>query len=67
MINGIYDNLDINEYHADNSISSTGINLILDCPKRYYYEYHVKRTELDTYNNQESNLEVICFNCKSQK
>ena len=47
MINGIYDNLDINDYHADNSISATGINLILDCPKRYYYEYHVKRTELD--------------------
>lgn len=39
---GIYDNLDINEYHRDESISSTGINLILDCPKRYYYEYYEK-------------------------
>lgn len=47
MKNGIYDNLDINEYHRDSSISSTGINLILDCPKRYYYEYHIKQAELD--------------------
>ena len=47
MKSGIYDNLDINEYHNDlSSISSTGINLILDCPARYYHEYYKKRTEL---------------------
>lgn len=27
----------------------------------------VTQRDGDTYNNQESNLEVICFNCKSQK
>lgn len=31
--------LDIEEYHQSPGISSTGINLILDCPKRYWHEY----------------------------
>lgn len=31
--------LDIEEYHQSPGISSTGINLILDCPKRYWQEY----------------------------
>lgn len=47
MLSGIYDNLDINEYHKDQSISATGIKLILDCPKRYFYEFHQKHLELD--------------------
>ena len=44
---GIYNNLDIDEYHASPGISSTGISLILDCPKRYYYEYHQKPKTID--------------------
>jgi exodeoxyribonuclease VIII len=42
---GIYNNLDINEYHSEEGISSTGISLILDCPKRYYYEYKESKEE----------------------
>lgn len=36
---GIYAEIDIDTYHAEHGISATGINLILDCPKRYWYEY----------------------------
>lgn len=39
---GIYKNIDIDTYHSEEGISSSGINLILDCPKRYWYEYHGK-------------------------
>jgi hypothetical protein len=39
---GIYDNIDIDEYHNSDGISSSGISLILDCPARYYYEYYIK-------------------------
>jgi exodeoxyribonuclease VIII len=44
---GIYKNLDINEYHTSEGISSTGISLILDCPARYDYEYNIKRKDMD--------------------
>lgn len=44
---GIYDNINIDEYHAAEGISASGINLILDCPQRYYYEYHQKAAEVD--------------------
>ena len=37
---GIYADIDIDAYHADEGISSSGISLILDCPKRYWWEYH---------------------------
>lgn len=37
--NGIYENLDINFYHAAKGISNSGLNLILDAPAKYYYEY----------------------------
>lgn len=43
---GIYANIDIDEYHAEAGISSSGITLILDCPKRYWHEYLVKQ-EID--------------------
>jgi exodeoxyribonuclease VIII len=36
---GIYSNVDIDEYHSEEGISSTGIGLILDCPRRYWHEY----------------------------
>lgn len=36
---GIYKNVDIDEYHAEEGISSSGISLILDCPRRYWHEY----------------------------
>lgn len=39
---GIYNNINIEAYHSEEGISSTGINLILDCPRRYYYERHEK-------------------------
>lgn len=44
---GIYSDLDIDMYHASEGISSSGINLILDCPARYYYEYHIKPKQID--------------------
>ena len=36
---GIYKNIPIEEYHAEEGISSTGISLIMDCPKRYWWEF----------------------------
>ncbi len=41
---GLYNNISNEEYHSDEGISSTGVSLILDCPRRYYYEYHVRPT-----------------------
>jgi hypothetical protein len=35
---GIYSDIDIDIYHSEEGISSTGINLILDCPKRFSYD-----------------------------
>lgn len=40
---GIYSNIDIEEYHCEEGISSSGISLILDCPKRYWHEYRSGR------------------------
>ena len=37
---GIYADIDIDEYHAEEGISSTGVSLLLDCPARYYHEYN---------------------------
>lgn len=31
------------EYHASEGLSSSAINLILDCPRKYYYKYILKR------------------------
>ena len=39
---GIYPNIPIEEYHACDGISSTGVSLILDCPARYNYKYNVE-------------------------
>lgn len=39
MRNEIVEKMDINAYHAHEGISNTGIGYILDCPKRYWYEY----------------------------
>jgi len=36
---GIYTDISIEQYHDSEGISASGINLILDCPKRYWYEY----------------------------
>lgn len=36
---GIYSDIDIDAYHKEEGISSSGISLILDCPKRYHHEY----------------------------
>ena len=45
---GIYNNVPIDTYHGEEGISSSGINLILDCPKRYWYEYHGRPIEMET-------------------
>jgi len=36
---GIYPDMDIDVYHSSPGISSSGINLILDCPAKYHYQY----------------------------
>ena len=36
---GIYADIDIDVYHQEEGISSSGISLILDCPKRYWHQY----------------------------
>jgi hypothetical protein len=46
MLPGIYENFDIDTYHASGGITNSGISLMRDCPARYYYEYHVKPTLL---------------------
>ncbi len=49
---GIYKDIDIDTYHADDGISSTGISLILDCPRRYWYEKFVKKEEQTKDNDK---------------
>lgn len=36
---GLYKNVPIDDYHASKGISSTGIKLILESPKKYWYQY----------------------------
>jgi hypothetical protein len=36
---GIYPNISNEEYHSSNGISNSGIKLLLQCPKKYWYEY----------------------------
>lgn len=45
---GIYTDVDINEYHSSEGISSSGISLLIDCPKRYFHQYIEKRKSIDT-------------------
>ncbi len=45
---GIYTDLDINEYHSSEGISSSGITLLIDCPKRYFHKYIEKGKSEDT-------------------
>lgn len=46
---GIYDNIPIDDYHAMEGLSSTGVSLMLDCPKRYWHAYiNPDRQKLDT-------------------
>lgn len=42
---GIYQDINIDCYHKEEGISSSGINLILDCPKRYWHVYKNKETD----------------------
>lgn len=39
MRNDIVKGMDINEYHAHDGISNSGMKHLLDCPARYYTEY----------------------------
>ena len=48
---GIYKDIPIEEYHSDDGLSSSGVNLILDCPRRYYHRY-MTRTGFDTADTQ---------------
>ncbi|MES2356301.1 MAG: PD-(D/E)XK nuclease-like domain-containing protein, partial [Pseudomonadota bacterium] len=41
---GIYADIDIDEYHREEGISSTGVSLLLDCPARYFHEYHKNKS-----------------------
>lgn len=45
---GIYSDIDIDIYHSEGGISSTGISLILDCPKRYEYETFIKQKDKES-------------------
>ncbi len=49
---GIYTDLDINEYHSSEGISSSGITLLIDCPKRYFHKYVEKGKSDDTSSMQ---------------
>jgi len=42
---GIYTDLDIAEYHASEGISSSGINLLIDCPARYHHKYIEQKSQ----------------------
>lgn len=45
---GIHPNIPNEDYHASKGISASGIKLIMDCPKRYWYQYlsgEYERTE----------------------
>lgn len=42
----IVPDMPIDEYHACDGLSSTGVSLILDCPARYNYKYNVERHTL---------------------
>jgi hypothetical protein len=45
---GIYTNLPIDEYHASEGISASGINLLIDCPARYFHKYVQQANMEDT-------------------
>jgi exodeoxyribonuclease VIII len=38
-LNGIIKDLPIDEYHASEGLSASAIKLLLECPKKYWYEY----------------------------
>lgn len=40
---GIYKNIPIDVYHSEEGISSSGMTLLMDCPKRYWWEYIADR------------------------
>lgn len=46
MYPNIVEDMDIEEYHDPKlGLSSSGVKLILDCPRRYYFEYFEKRIQ----------------------
>ncbi len=45
---GIYTNLSNDDYHSGPGISSSGIKLILDCPKKFYYQYILGNKQKET-------------------
>lgn len=48
--NGIYSDIDIEQYHADVGISNSGITEILKCPKLYWYKYLSTNKEVEDNN-----------------
>ncbi len=45
---GIFKDIDIDQYHKSQGISSSGINLILESPAKYYYHYISGNAKRDT-------------------
>lgn len=45
---GIYKDLDIEDYHKSEGISSSGINVLLDCPAKFHYKYILGNNEKTT-------------------
>src|SRR5665213_2283610 len=52
---GIYPDIDIDVYHKEEGISSSGISLILDCPRRYWHAYVMPRHPIDPKEVQKIN------------
>jgi hypothetical protein len=48
---GIYKDVPIEEYHSEDGLSASGVNLMLDCPRRYYHRY-MTRTGHDVVDTQ---------------
>lgn len=59
MIPGIYDDLDSETYHNLEGLSSTGVSLMLDCPKRYHWEYFIERPLRTDKQVKESNDKFV--------
>ncbi len=48
---GIYKDVPIEEYHSEDGLSASGVNLMLDCPRRYHHRY-MTRTGHDVADTQ---------------
>ncbi len=53
---GVFQDIDIDTYHQMPGLSSSGVKLILDCPMRYFWQYHMTDTQsrIDKMNDPHS-------------